>query len=84
MNTKETENDEAIARALGQENEWSNVSRKITSPPPDNDADFAFILQIEEIVKSESRNNKGTSDELEKTHSAITNALQTTEETSFT
>lgn len=86
MNAKETENDEAIARAMGHEDEWPDVSgliSKTSHPPVNNDADLAFILQIEEIVKSERKSNKGTSDELEKTHSAITNALQTTEETSF-
>lgn len=87
MNANETENDEAIARALGQEQEWPKDSRcisKMTYPRADNDADLAFLLQIEEIVKSESKSDKaGTSDELERTHSAITNALQMTEETSF-
>ena len=49
----------------------------------DTDADLAFRLQIEELVRAENFNNHDKSDQLEETHSAITNALQTTEETSF-
>lgn len=49
----------------------------------ETDADLAFLLQIEEIIKSENVNHKNKDDQLEKTHSALTNALQTTEETSF-
>lgn len=59
------------------------ISRIVHRSQMDTDGDLAFLLQIEELIKSENLNNHDKSDQLEKTHSAITNALQTTEETSF-